>query len=348
MNDKNRLFRTTRSTDPEVQESPIHFLKSLSTSENLFFIRNHFPYPTLNSKISLRIYGEVYKPLVFHFEHFKQMKSKSLKVMLECAGNKRSKFEPRVYGEQWENGAISQGTWRGITLNELFKYTGIKSNVQEVVFEGYDFGERPDGKHASFIRSLPISKALHSDTIIAYEYNGSPLSFKRGGPLRLIVPQWYAMASVKWLKNIYLVEKPFSGPFQTDDYVYYPNKTNKDNAFPVTTVNVNTTIQQPLNFSKLGVGEHEIKGISWSGKGKIVEVAVSINDSEWISADLKKNSQGYTWTPWSYKWKVKHKGHYSIRAKATDSTGSTQPFRAYWNQKGYGYNAIDTIYINIE
>ncbi|MDQ7861092.1 molybdopterin-dependent oxidoreductase [Peribacillus frigoritolerans] len=113
--------------------------------------------------------------------------------------------------------------------------TGLRTDLDEVY---------------TYTRSLPIEKALHQDTIIAYEYNSQPIPFKHGYPLRLIVPQWYAMASVKWIKQISVINTTFTGPFQTIDYMYYPNKDNDQNAFPVTAININSTIQKPLDMEK--------------------------------------------------------------------------------------------------
>ena len=191
------------------------------------------------------------------------MPSKSLIVPLECAGNQRANFNPKVYGEQWEEGAISQGKWTGVPLKDILEKAGLSQNAQEIVFEGADFGKKP-GIHENipFERSLPLEKALHPDTIIAFQYNDRPLTYKHGYPFRLIVPNWYAMASVKWLSKIKVIDDAYKGPFQTDDYVYYPHKDHDRDKFPVTTLNVNSIIQKPIHLSILNTGVHEINGIS--------------------------------------------------------------------------------------
>lgn len=164
-------------------------------------------------------------------------------------------------------GAISQGYWKGVPLRTLLELSGIREGSKEIVVEGYDFGERTDLNEVfTYARSQPIEKAIHPDTIIAYEYNNQPIPFKHGYPLRLIVPQWYAMASVKWIKQISVIDSNFKGPFQTIDYVYYPDKENNKDAYPVTTINVNSTIQKPLDKENLNNGKHLIKGIPWKVK----------------------------------------------------------------------------------
>jgi len=228
---------------------------------------------------------------------------------------------------------------------------GINSSAVEVVFEGHEYGRKVGYSEVlRFQRSLPISKALHADTIVAYEYNGEPIPFKHGYPLRLIVPQWYAMASVKWLKSISVIPFNFQGPFQTEDYVYYPYENKDDDKRPVTTINVSSLIQQPLDYQILDAGVHNIHGIAWTGKGEITKVEISVDEGKtWESAQLKHdNEYPYSWIFWTYKWNVDQKGKYTIMSRAYDSSGSIQPLEAEWNRKGYGYNAVFTIKVKIE
>lgn len=283
-------FLTTRSLFPENQEAPIPFIENGIVNNNLFYRRNHFSYPTLTySNYWLPINGKVSTPIVLSMQDILQLPSKTIKVVLECSGNKRSLFQPKVFGEQWEKGAISQGYWKGVPLRTLLDLTGISEGAKEVVVEGYDFGERTDlNKVFTYTRSLPIEKALHPDTIIAYEYNNQAIPFKHGFPLRLINPQWYAMVSVKWIKQISVIDFNFIGPFQTIDYMYYPNKDNNKDAFPVTTINVNSTIQKPLDMEILSTGQYLIKGIAWTGKGFIKKLEISVDSGNtWLNAELE-------------------------------------------------------------
>ncbi|MEC5423916.1 sulfite oxidase [Virgibacillus sp. C22-A2] len=341
-----------RSLLPENQETPISFLPEDHLQTDLFFRRNHFTYPSLtNSSYWLPIVGAVHTPILFSFKDLVQMPSHTVKVVLECAGNKRNLFKPKVFGEQWEKGALSMGRWKGVSLKTLLNVTGLKHDATEVVAEGYDYGNRTDIDHTfSYMRSLPIEKALHPDTIIAYAYNDKPIPFKHGFPLRLIVPQWYAMASVKWIKQIRIINKKFHGPFQSIDYVYYPQKESDAGAYPVTYNRVNSIIQQPLNREVLDTGLHIIKGIAWTGKGTISKVELSVDHGEtWIRAVIDRPyNANYEWINWSYEWEISKKGEYTLMAKATDSFNRTQPPEAMWNRKGYGYNAIDTVVIKIE
>ena len=342
----------TRSLQPENQETPIQFIKTDFLPSQLFYRRNHFSYPMLSAaNYWIPVNGSVNTPILFSMQDILQLPAKTINLVLECAGNKRSLFEPKVFGEQWGKGAISQGSWKGVPLKTLLELAGIKDGAKEVVVEGYDFGKRTDLDQVyTFTRSLPIAKALHPDTVIAYQYNHQPIPFKHGFPLRLIVPQWYAMASVKWIKQITVIDQNFTGPFQSIDYIYYPHEESNKDARPVTTMNVNSTIQKPLDRDILDTGKHLIKGIAWTGKGSITKVEVSTDNGQtWSNAKIDKgDNTGYVWAPWSHEWTITEKGDYTIMSRATDSFNRVQPTSPLWNRKGYGYNAIDEIVVRVE
>ncbi|MFC7392862.1 sulfite oxidase [Scopulibacillus cellulosilyticus] len=345
-------YLITRTLMPENQETPLNFLLNDNTPPSYFYRRNHFPYPKLTKQsFFLPITGEVYKPRIFSFQQLLSFPSRTVKVLLECAGNKRQLFIPKVFGEQWGAGAMSQGDWKGVPLKDLLQYAGLKYTAKEIVFEGYDWGLMPGiSTPLYYARSLPIEKALHPDTIIAYEFNGKPIPFKHGYPLRLIVPQWYAMASVKWIKRIKVIDHTFKGQFQTEDYVYYPNEDSDEGKKPVTIIHVNSMIQQPLNLSILNQGIHKIKGMAWSGYGEITRVDVSTDHGQsWTEATLNASSRSpYTWTNWTIDWQAETKGEFTIMSRATDSCGYVQPIASQWNRKGYGYHAIDKVNVKIQ
>jgi DMSO/TMAO reductase YedYZ molybdopterin-dependent catalytic subunit len=304
-----------------------------------------------NQAFILPVEGKVRNPLTFTYQQLIRMSWKDITVCLECAGNKRAHYKPKVFGEQWEEGAISQAVWKGVPLRELLRLCGIESSAKEVVFEGYDYGPRTDMEGVfSYARSLPLEKALHSDTIIAYEFNGNPIPYQQGHPLRLIVPHWYAMASVKWLRKITVIDHKFKGPFQTVDYVYYPRKDNDIEKKPVTAIQVNSIIQQPLDWSALDSGTYHIIGIAWTGTGAVTNVEISVDGgTSWDQAVIQSNvDRPYGWTNWSYVWNVQHKGEYTLLCRASDSFGHVQPLNAAWNRKGYGYNAVSRVHLKIE
>lgn len=344
-------YLTTISLDPENQGTPIHFTEDWITPEPLFFLRNHYPYPSITPEsFKLEFGGVVQEPGYFHYDQLVRMPSKTIVLPLECSGNKRKDFDPPTFGTQWDNGAISQGMWRGVPLRDLLEIAGVEDTAVEVVFEGYDSGKIVglEGDHP-FARSIPMEVALHPDTIIAYSLNDNPITYKHGYPLRLIVPKWYAMASVKWLKRVTVVDKPFTGPYQELDYHYFPNEDNDEDGAPVTVMKVNSIIQQPLPQSNLDKGTHLIYGIAWTGEGIIEKVEISFDKGQsWQKTKLRQDmSEPYSWATWSYIWDVTREGKYNILVRATDSTGREQPMDVAWNRLGYGFNGVSRLNIQI-
>ncbi|WP_241158347.1 sulfite oxidase [Cohnella candidum] len=320
--------------------------------EELLYRRNHFAYPTLQEEAyRITIQGAVSQPRVFDNQTIRSLPSRNVHVVLECAGNKRAFFEPKTFGEQWERGAWAQGVWTGVPLSELLRYAGMKPSAQEVVAEGWDMGRRHDMPGIfPFARSIPVATAMHPDTLLAYAYNGSPLSPRHGFPYRLIVPRWYAMASVKWVRRIFVTESPFQGPFQSIDYQYYPDKTNPQIKYPVTIQHVNSSILTPRDRSIMRKGRHAIHGTAWTGLGEIDRVEISVDGgTSWREAKIERpTDRPHGWVLWRYDWDANQAGEYSILSRARDTSGRIQPMRAYWNRKGYGYNAADRIKILIE
>lgn len=339
----------TRSLTPEIQETPIHFVEDRDTPSHLAFRRNHFPYPVkfLHSPF-LTITGSVKTPITFSYNQIISMPSRTVISLLECSGNKRAFFEPKVFGDQWTGGAISQGKWKGVPLHYLLSLTGIKAGAREIVFHGADSGIKKE-QHVYFERSLPLEKALDSQVIVAWEHNQKPISPKHGFPFRLIVPGWYAMASVKWLKTIRVIDHSFSGPFQIEDYVYFPYKNQDKSSIPVTTNRVNSIIQQPVDRQILKPGHHEITGLAWTGEGVITSVEISVdNGGAWKPAFIANKPQKYQWVKWSSSYAFEKSQEYIIKVRAYDSEGQSQPEQAFWNRKGYGYNEISQITVQIE
>ncbi|TJY40659.1 hypothetical protein E5161_16005 [Cohnella pontilimi] len=228
----------------------------------------------------------------------------------------------------------------------MLRLADLKPSAQEVIVEGWDAGSREDMPGIfPYARSLPITKAMHPDTLLAYEYNGQPLTWRHGFPFRLIVPHWYAMASVKWVRRIVAVDALFQGPFQSVDYQYYPDNENEQVKYPVTILNVNSSILQPLDRSVLRKGKHAIQGIAWTGLGQISRVELSLDEGNtWVAATIGRTSfEPPSWVHWSYEWEINQSGEFTILSRSSDIYGRAQPLEAYWNRKGYGYHAADRV-----
>ena len=213
--------RIPRSIIPENQEFPMLSLSSRVTPEKQYYIRNHFPYPALplNDWV-LNIEGLVQKPISLNYQAFFQFPQIILPVTMECTGNKRAYFQPKARGNQWEQGAVSHALWTGVPLRTLLQVAGIMPNVREVIFEGMDTGERTDLPGIfRFARSLPVEKAIIPSTLDCSLYERKTYTLQTWIPSTINRPNWYGMASIKWLSRIVATDQVFKGPFQRIDYV---------------------------------------------------------------------------------------------------------------------------------
>jgi DMSO/TMAO reductase YedYZ molybdopterin-dependent catalytic subunit len=237
----------------------------------------------------------------------------------------------------------------------VLKQASLRPKSTNVLFEGADFGKERTAPgvlaptEGSYAMSLPLEKALHPDTVLAYEMNGESLSAEHGYPVRLLVPGWYGMASVKWLVNIRVLNQPFRG-FHENDYYVFVAEGERDTPIGqrVTTIRVKSLITWPGRGGLIPTGTHRIRGVAWSGQGAISQVEVSTdNGRSWHQAALQEPQSPYAWQRWEYQWEVRKPGYYLIRARATDDKGNTQPLQAPWNFRGYAVNSTHTVPVTV-
>ena len=202
-------------------ESAIAVLAAPVTPAPSFYVRSNFAVPDLDAAaFRLRVEGAVKTPFELSLDELKTLGARTISTVMECAGNNRLQLAPLPSGEPWHAGAVSAGEWTGVPLRPLLERAGLQSGVMEILFEGADHGKPKDGPgDIPFARSLPLEKALHDDTLLVYDLNGAPLPRDHGAPLRLVVPQWYGMASVKWLSRIEAITEPFTGYYQKNRYI---------------------------------------------------------------------------------------------------------------------------------
>jgi DMSO/TMAO reductase YedYZ molybdopterin-dependent catalytic subunit len=314
-----------------------------------FYVRNHFQIPALDPvDWRLRIGGMVERPLTLSMRDLHNLPSQSVMVTLECAGNGRSGLVPKVQGEQWQLGAVSTAEWTGVPLTEVLDRVGVRSEGHEVVFKGADSGKvegRTDATH--FERSLSVDQLNGSEALLAYAMNGEPLPIQHGFPLRLIVPGWYGVASVKWLTDIQVVGEPFVGFFQAERYFYELNEGGRLHREPVTLQRVRSLITEPEPDEVLRCGDVAVRGVAWSGAAPIERVEVSFGGEPWHEARLVGDRTRHSWQWWERIVRVDHPGPTTIRCRATDLAGRTQPELSEWNRLGYGANAIHEVAVRI-
>jgi len=337
-------------THPLNCETPIPALIGGVVMPNArFYVRNHFETPRLDSlSWRLAVSGLVQHPLRLSLRDLRNMRSQALVATLECAGNGRSAFDPPADGEQWRLGAASTAEWAGVPLTEILDRAAPTSEGCEVVFRGADRGSAGQAADpVRFERSLSVTDARNSGSLLAYAMNGEPLPLEHGYPLRLIVPSWYAVASVKWLTEIEVIGSPFEGFFQTERYVYETERNQITVREPVRLQNVRSIITEPADGQGVTAGDLVIRGVAWSGAAPIEKVEVSVGAGPWRVAGLIGQRRRHSWQWWETPVRLDRPGQTALRARATDLAGRTQPERPRWNRLGYGGNAVHTVALRV-
>jgi DMSO/TMAO reductase YedYZ molybdopterin-dependent catalytic subunit/rhodanese-related sulfurtransferase/glyoxylase-like metal-dependent hydrolase (beta-lactamase superfamily II) len=314
-----------------------------------FYVRNHFETPSLDPTTwRLEVGGLVERPLRLSLRDIRDMPSQTLVATLECAGNGRSQFSPPVPGEQWQLGAVSTAEWTGVPLVEILDRAGTIPGGCEVVFRGADRGTVQGSTEPIFFeRSLSLDDARGSEALLAYAMNGEPLPVQHGYPLRVVVPGWYSVTSVKWLTDIEVIDHAFEAFFQTDRYCYEWERDGTTVREPVRLQQVRSLITEPQRNEDIASGDLVIRGVAWSGAAPIARVDVSVGNGPWQSARMVGERHRHSWQWWELLTRIDESGPTTLRARATDLAGLTQPDQLRWNRHGYGGNAIEAVDIRI-
>lgn len=319
---------------PLCAETPVSVLRHAVTPPESVYVRSNFDTPPSHAAWSLAVTGAVQSPVVWSLAEIAAMPQHTVLVTMECAGNWRLGMDPVPTGEPWKYGAVSTTRWTGVSLAMLLARAGVHTDALEVVGIGADAGPRDDADgDVRFERALPLAVALHPDTLVATHMDGALLTPNHGAPLRLIVPNWYGMASVKWLSAIDVRTAPFTGYFQSKRYVYDVDGTQT----PVSRALVKSMIVSPAPNGETACAT-TLRGWAWSGYGAITRVEVAVGD-EWHEATLGAPASLYAWTPFALSV-VLPAGDVVLRSRATDASGAVQPERIVWNSLGYGNNAV--------
>lgn len=317
---------------------PPGLVDELFVPNELFFVRSNGSIPEIDPGAwTLTIDGEVEQPLRLTLADLDSLPQVDLPAFLECTGNSRSRFEPVAEGTAWENDAAGNALWSGVRLRDLLSAAGMKDSAVEIISQGADL--------ETMRRGLPAGVALTPDTLIALRMNGVPLPRPHGYPARLLVPGWAGIASTKWLTRLTASNRPFVGPFQGDLYVVY----DADGApvQPVREMPVKSIIARPLDGERLSTAS-VAAGYAWSGYGGIDRVETSLDSgASWHPATIVAEAGPYSWVAWEQTLALTP-GNYQILARATDRRGLTQPWHAFWNQKGYFMNAIQRVSFTVE
>lgn len=321
--------RKVVSTEPENIETPLERAGSWVTPNRLFFVRSHFATPQVDVNAwRMSISGCVERPRDWSYEELCALPERTVFATMECAGNGRSFLSPHVHGVQWGAGAVGHAEWTGVPLRLVLEESGLLPETKEILFEGLDTGREADHPEPlKFARSLPRAKALDRETLLVTKMNGEPLEPSHGYPVRLIVPGWYGVASVKWLGRITAIEQTFHGYYQSKKYTISQHTPSGDvEKVVVGPMAVKSEIVRPPAGETLGLGTNRLMGIAWAGEESVALVEVSADGGiSWSPAELLGPQAPYSWTMWEYLWEVAVPGSYSLLARATSASGRVQP-----------------------
>jgi sulfane dehydrogenase subunit SoxC len=327
---------------------PLEALQYPITPIGLHYLLIHFDIPRVDpSEWRLVIGGHVRNPVNLTLDDIKRRPAVTRAVTMECAGNGRAKLSPRPVSQPWLFEAVGNAEWTGTPLRPLLEAAGPLEGAVEVVFTGLDRGVQ-GGVEQHYERSLTMAEASREEVFLAYAINGLPLPPQHGFPLRLVVPGWYGMTHVKWLRSITVVTRPFRGYQQ--EPAYHVTSTWDELGEPVTRMLPRSLMVPPgiphflPRTRQLGLGTCVLEGRAWSGRGRIVRVEVSTDGGRsWADAKLGGDGGDFDWQSWRYRWNVDQAGEYELCCRATDAAKNVQPLTAPWNAHGVCNNQVQRI-----
>ena len=331
---------------------PLEALRYDITPIGLHYLLDHYDIPDVDPVAwRLELDGAVERPLSLSLEQIRARPQTTRTVTFECAGNGRARLSPRPLSQPWLDEAVGTAQWTGIALAPLLREAGIENNAVEVVFTGQDHGiER--GIEQDYARSLRLDDALRDEVVLAYAMNGSPLPPQHGAPLRLVVPGWYGMAQVKWLRRITVVDQPFAGFQQITAYRY--THSPDEPGEPVTRIKPRALMIPPgfpdfmSRTRVVDLGDHLLTGRAWSGEARVARVEISADGGRtWSDAQLGPQLDEYAWCPWRFAWTADEPGLHLLGVRATDDRGTVQPVEQSWTRQGMANNMAQVVEVYV-
>jgi len=344
----------TRSESPLVVEFPFAESGDRVTPNYQFFIRHHFPVPEVDpSSWPLRVEGAMDTPFSMSLDTLRALPAVTVSAVIECAGNGRAFIEGFDSSVQWQLGGVGCATWTGVPLRTVLAKARVHASAVDVVFEGADHGPEdklPGAADIHFARSVPLAIAMRPDVVLAYEMNGQPLEPDHGAPLRVIVPGWYGVTSVKWLSRIIISSSTFTGFFQSAEYTYWRRSgASGIERVPVATLQVKSEIARPYEGEEVAVGvPYRVFGAAWTSGASIVSVDVSVDGGRaWSPATLGATADRHAWQQWEFEWTPLAAGRCTLMARTTDSEGRVQPMAHDPNHESYMVHHVLPIAVRV-
>jgi sulfane dehydrogenase subunit SoxC len=327
---------------------PLEALAYDITPVGLHYLLVHYDIPVVDPPAwRLSVGGQVTRELSLSLDELRARPAATLAVTLECAGNGRSLLSPRPVSQPWLLEAVGTAEWTGTPLSGLLEEAGVDDGAREVLFRGLDRGVE-GGEEQQFERSLPVTEARQEHVLLAYAMNGEPLPPQHGFPLRLVVPGWYGMTSVKWLDRITVLDAPFEGYQQARGYRL--RQTPEEEGEPVERMLPRSLMVPPgipdfaTRVRTLAPGPRTLIGRAWSGFGTVERIEVSADGgASWTDGRLGQPPSTWAWRSWEWDWEPPEPGAYELCCRATDSAGNVQPLEAPWNLGGYANNAVQRV-----
>jgi DMSO/TMAO reductase YedYZ molybdopterin-dependent catalytic subunit len=301
------------------------------TPQDQVFSVQHYNVPKVEAETyALEITGLVNSPKKLTLSDIKALPKQDQLMTLECSGNGSS---------SGFSGAVYNSRWTGTPLAPLLAECGIKPGAIEVVFFGHDRKEevlRPMTKselkvEVPFGRSLSLADAQRPDLILAYERNGEPLEERNGFPLRLIVPGWYGIANVKWLKRIEVRDRRYMGKYMGRDYVTVRGERQGSEVVfvesSVAKMNLKSVIARVTRRpTKDGQVPLKAYGAVWGDGTPIKTVEVQLDGGDWQPAKLdEKPLEKYCWRFFSIDLGSVPPGKHTLVSRGIDANGRIQP-----------------------
>ncbi|MEI5097741.1 sulfite oxidase [Streptomyces sp. PmtG] len=340
---------TVRGTNAETRFEALAGTGPLTPAAR-FFVRNHTTTPRLDAASwKLTVWGDGLTggAREFTLADLRRLPSTTRTAFVECAGKSgRSLFTGQqgqpVSGTAWTLGAIGQARWRGVRLADVLRRAGLARGAVDVMPRGLDDEYvTADGTRLGRVRRpLPLAKAL-DDVLLAYEMNGEPLPPDHGYPVRVLVPSWIGIASIKWVGDIEVSTTPLYSPWNTDFYRLYGPGHPAEGSAPLTRQTLKSAFELPWDARLSAAARHRLTGRSWSGDAAIAHVDVSTDGgASWHRARLHDVPRRGSWVRWSTSWRPNAPGPATLLARATDTTGRTQPPTTAHNTQGYLFDAV--------
>lgn len=332
---------------------PLEALRHDITPLGMHYVLVHYDIPAVNEQSwQLQIGGQVRRRVQLSLADIRARPRIVQQITMECAGTGRARLSPRALSQPWLHEAIGNAEWAGTPLAPLLDEAGLLDDAVEIVFTGLDRGLE-GGVDQVYERSLPIAEARREEVVLAYEMNGQPLLPQHGCPLRLLVPGWYGMTSVKWLSRITAVSEPFEGYQQVN--VYRWRQHPEEPGEPVERIAVRSLMIPPgipeflTRHRYVQRGACRLSGRAWSGNGSIVRVELSADGGRsWADTLVSRSVASHAWQAWTYTWHPSGAGDYELCCRATDSAGNTQPLEPVWNLGGYAVNAVQRVPVTVQ